>query len=168
MPSNDPKFNGFTTATPDQLTSFKNNAEINHNKLHTVITNREDWPDDPSGVTLMKNKVLNSALEKLVMFGVHHMAAGTKKYFYLGDGCMGCGICRQVCPTGKIDIKSDRPDWQPNKNCYMCYTCLNYCPTKAIQIHSKYYMKSYTQKNGRYHHPDVVYKDISSLNSGRE
>ncbi|MHB1394289.1 MAG: EFR1 family ferrodoxin [Clostridia bacterium] len=52
--------------------------------------------------------------------------------------------------------------WKKKAPCFLCYACINYCPMQSIQIKSKKYMKIYTEKNGRYHHPDATVDDISA------
>lgn len=63
--------------------------------------------------------------------------------------------------TFMLTMINKKPVWQKNVKCYLCYTCLNYCPEQAVQIKSKIYMKSYTDKNGRYPHPFATIKDIT-------
>jgi len=58
-----------------------------------------------------------------------------------------------------------KPLWQDERLCYMYYACLNYCPQQSIQVNSKWYMKSYTEKNGRYSHPYATVKDIAVKNN---
>ncbi|MGE5485867.1 MAG: 4Fe-4S dicluster domain-containing protein [Ignavibacteriales bacterium] len=65
----------------------------------------------------------------------------------------GCGVCQRVCPSRKIAPVNKKPVWHTHVRCYMCYACLNYCPQHSVQIKSKVWMKSYTEKNARYFHP---------------
>jgi ferredoxin len=46
--------------------------------------------------------------------------------------------------------------------CHGCFACLNYCPEEPIQVESKWYLKSYAEQNGRYHHPDVPAREIAA------
>lgn len=50
----------------------------------------------------------------------------------LGNSCIGCGKCSQVCPMHNISIESGKPLW--GKNCEFCLACLHACPVKAINI----------------------------------
>jgi len=55
----------------------------------------------------------------------------------------------------------NRPVWKEEVKCFACFACINFCPQKAIQIISKYPIKSFTKTNGRYHHYAINYKDIA-------
>jgi formate hydrogenlyase subunit 6/NADH:ubiquinone oxidoreductase subunit I len=68
-----------------------------------------------------------------------------KDYFYANSKFIGCGTCEKVCLPGKIKMVDKKPVWQRNVKCYFCYAYLNYCPLKAVQIKSKFYMKSYDE-----------------------
>lgn len=81
-----------------------------------------------------------------------------KEIPFLSDyDCTKCGICEQVCPSGKIKIINEKVVWDRLKQCYYCYACFNFCPTQSIFVGKKY-----TQKSGRYHHPDITYDEISA------
>jgi flavodoxin len=38
----------------------------------------------------------------------------------------------------------------------------SFCPKQSIQIKSKWYLRSYTEQNGRYHPPEIAANDIAS------
>lgn len=90
------------------------------------------------------------------------------KGFYTSDACIGCGICRQVCPCGNITFSGKRPTW--NHACEGCNACVVYCPKKAIQFKTpEAYAKLdnlITRKLGlpdsrtRYHNPYVTAADL--------
>ena len=81
------------------------------------------------------------------------------KYF-TDNTFTGCGKCEKVCLTGKIKMEDSKPFCQKNVICYYCYACFNFCPEQAILV------KYYTDKKGRYHHPDVSMKDIAGQKTG--
>lgn len=60
-----------------------------------------------------------------------------------------------------MKIINKKPEWQNDVKCYFCYACINYCPAQAAQIKTKWYMKSYTNQNGRYPHPYAIVNDIA-------
>jgi NAD-dependent dihydropyrimidine dehydrogenase PreA subunit len=82
--------------------------------------------------------------------------------FYHDETCTGCGVCRRVCLAGKVQMVDDRPVWQAGVGCHGCFACLSYCPELSIQVRSKWYLRSYTEQNGRYHHPEVTAREIAA------
>ncbi|MCM1319098.1 MAG: 4Fe-4S dicluster domain-containing protein [Muribaculaceae bacterium] len=51
--------------------------------------------------------------------------------WHVGDKCMTCGKCGQICPVGNISYDdSGRPIW--HDNCLSCCACFHGCPTRAI------------------------------------
>lgn len=90
------------------------------------------------------------------------------KGFYSSDVCIGCEICRKVCPCKNITFSEKRPVW--NHACEGCNACVAYCPTKAIQFKTPdAYLELdniITRKLGlpptrtRYHHPYVTAADL--------
>jgi NAD-dependent dihydropyrimidine dehydrogenase PreA subunit/flavodoxin len=81
--------------------------------------------------------------------------------FYYDQECTGCGVCERVCLAGKVQMVDGRPLWQEAVKCHGCFACLSFCPEESIQVRSKWYLKSYTEQNGRYHHPAIAAKDIA-------
>jgi ferredoxin len=81
--------------------------------------------------------------------------------FYYDETCTGCGVCENVCLAEKVQMVDGRPVWQEAVKCHGCFACLNFCPEESIQIKSKWYLKSYTDQNGRYHHPEITANDIA-------
>ena len=162
MGGNDPKLNVFTVPTKDELGALEKNVLQKLKKIQKIILNKESYhDDDKSGVTFSRSRVLNYILERLIPLMTHLITPMIKKYFYADSKCTGCGICEKVCPSQKIKMDDNKPVWQRNVDCYLCYACLNYCPSKAIQIYSKFWMKSYTTEKGRYPHPYATVKDIA-------
>lgn len=85
--------------------------------------------------------------------------------FYSDSKCTGCGICEKVCLSNKINIVNKRPVWQKDVICYQCQACINYCPDQSIQQKSTWFMKSYSDQNGRYHNPEVTVNDLAGQKS---
>jgi ferredoxin len=81
--------------------------------------------------------------------------------FYFDAKCTGCGMCEKVCLAQRIKMVAERPVWQKEVKCYGCFACLNFCPEQSVQIKSTWYLKSHTNENGRYHHPEITAKDIA-------
>ncbi len=72
--------------------------------------------------------------------------------FTVDEKCNQCGVCEKVCPAKNISIVDGKPVW--NHTCEQCFACLQWCPQKAIQCGKK------TPGYERYHHPEVVLKDV--------
>jgi ferredoxin/flavodoxin len=82
--------------------------------------------------------------------------------FYVDERCAGCGVCEQICLSGKLRLVQGRPVWAEDVQCHGCFACLNYCPEQAVQVASRWYLKSHTETTGRYHHPRVTAADIAA------
>ena len=78
-----------------------------------------------------------------------------KLEFLLGEDCTGCGICQDVCLSGRVRMEKGKPVWPMDSPCYYCYACFNFCPVQAIGV------KNYTKKEGRYHFPGISAEDIA-------
>ena len=80
---------------------------------------------------------------------------------YCDERCAGCGVCEDVCLAEKVQMVEGRPVWQEAVKCHGCFACLNFCPEESIQVESRWYLRSYTEQNGRYHHPEIAARDIA-------
>jgi heterodisulfide reductase subunit A-like polyferredoxin len=58
-------------------------------------------------------------------------AAGAHKIYYIGHDCMGCQVCRMMCPANAIDYGDDRNEIDQEK-CQHCGTCYRECPISVI------------------------------------
>jgi ferredoxin len=72
--------------------------------------------------------------------------------FTVSDACTSCGICKDICPAGNIDLVDGRPVWK--HRCELCCGCIHLCPTQAIQAGKK------TAGRERYHNPGVSVADL--------
>lgn len=90
------------------------------------------------------------------------------KGFYTSEACIGCEICRKVCPCKNITFSDRHPVW--NHACEGCNACVVYCPTKAVQFKTpEAYIKlnniisrklGLPKKRTRYHNPYVSAVDL--------
>lgn len=90
------------------------------------------------------------------------------KGFYVSGACVGCQLCRKVCPCNNITFPENRPVW--NHACEGCNACVVYCPTKAIQFKTpEAHVKldnpvsrrlGLPESRTRYHNPYVTAADL--------
>lgn len=90
------------------------------------------------------------------------------KGFYTSDACVGCGVCKNVCPLQNITLEDKHPVW--HHDCHGCMACVSYCPTKAIQFKTpEEYLQLNTiisnrlglpEKRKRYHNPYIKAADL--------
>ena len=50
--------------------------------------------------------------------------------FAVTGGCIGCGICTEVCPRGNYSLTSTGV--KTEGDCDFCFACIHNCPQKAI------------------------------------
>ena len=59
------------------------------------------------------------------------------------NGCIGCGVCQKVCPSGAINfVKNEKGKvisytFDMNK-CIFCGNCKYYCPVGAVKMTGEY------------------------------
>ena len=53
---------------------------------------------------------------------------------FSADGCVGCGLCEQLCPNRNITIRNGVPVF--GSSCELCLSCLNNCPENAIDYNN--------------------------------
>lgn len=89
--------------------------------------------------------------------------SGTGQTFYrVTDDCIGCGICKRICPAGCIELQGQRAVHIPG-NCQMCMACIHHCPENAIQL-------TIPEKNpkARYHNEHIRLTEIIRANEQHE
>ena len=74
------------------------------------------------------------------------------KGFNVNDKCIGCKMCKSICPVDNIKMVNDKPVWLGK--CTDCMACINICPKEAINIGNK------TLKKNRYRNPFIEVKEL--------
>jgi NAD-dependent dihydropyrimidine dehydrogenase PreA subunit/flavodoxin len=115
--------------------------------IRNVIKNKGKYPENDSS-PFFKNFMGN-------LFGFLTGVTQTQIKFYNDETCTGCGICEKVCLSGRVKMNNKKPEWQKSVNCYYCFACFNFCPEQSVLL------KNYTDKKGRYIHPEISVKDIA-------
>ena len=54
------------------------------------------------------------------------------RVFVYSDLCVGCGICRDICPAGAISLEEIAV--VDSERCTGCRLCLDQCPRGAISL----------------------------------
>ena len=52
----------------------------------------------------------------------------------IGRDCVGCGVCRDICPAKTIRIEKGKAVID-RKNCIRCFCCQEFCPKSAMVVH---------------------------------
>ncbi|MFX0011489.1 MAG: EFR1 family ferrodoxin [Candidatus Hermodarchaeota archaeon] len=138
---------GYSADSESENQIIIDQAKTEVNKILDFVRNQK------SNLITSELARLDSHTEKLNA-DFHQSVLESDKKFYVDEKCTGCGICEQVCPVKNIEIIGSKPKWI--HQCQQCLACINYCPEEAIQFGRK------TLKSGRYHHPDISYKELSN------
>ena len=87
------------------------------------------------------------SLQTAAMYPSYARGRSTRP-FVVTDGCIGCGLCPEICPCGAITLAGGQPLWT-KPQCVRCLACLHRCPTGAI------HWKKPGEDQGRYFNPRV-------------
>ena len=87
------------------------------------------------------------------------------------DECLGCGICKRMCPTKcitMVDAADDKGKTvsRPQVNlgrCMMCGYCAEYCPVNAMIVTPDYELAAYTREELIYGPRKLAWKNPTPL-----
>ncbi|HEX9914337.1 MAG TPA: EFR1 family ferrodoxin [Candidatus Bathyarchaeia archaeon] len=157
--------------TPEKIARLESEAQRRIDSIQRIVVGREAHRDEdlssvtpPPGFLVPFLPLINLLVPVLLPLG---KLAESKFDFYTDSKCTGCGLCETVCLAQKIEVVDGKPVWPKGARCFGCFACLNFCPEQSIQIRSKWYLKSYTEQNGRYHHPSITAHDVAEQKTRR-
>ncbi len=90
--------------------------------------------------------------KKIMYNGWKYLFKNKDKGFNVNDKCIGCEMCKSICPVDNIKMINNKPVWLGN--CTDCMACINICPKEAINIGNK------TIKKNRYRNPFIEVKEL--------
>jgi Pyruvate/2-oxoacid:ferredoxin oxidoreductase delta subunit/flavodoxin len=151
--------------TPEKIARLEAEAQRRLDSLHGIIVGREAHRDEDLGGIAPPPGFMVPFMPLISLLGPVLLPLGklaeSRFDFYTDSRCNGCGLCETMCLARKIEVVDGKPLWPRGAKCFGCFACLNYCPQQSIQIRSSWYLKSYTEQNGRYHHPSITAHDIA-------
>ncbi|MBK5242873.1 EFR1 family ferrodoxin [Clostridium sp.] len=74
------------------------------------------------------------------------------KAFNVNEQCIGCEMCKKICPVDDIQMVEGKPKWLGK--CTDCMACINICPKEAINIGKG------TLKKNRYKNPYINVQEL--------
>ncbi|MBN1891883.1 MAG: EFR1 family ferrodoxin [Clostridiales bacterium] len=163
MCDNEARHKGYIVPSDEDIKTTEKDVLLKIDSFAETVKDKKTSRPADTGVTQPSGKTrLTSFLIERTVLTCMNLAehTGGAQYFCADDHCNGCGICENVCLSGKITMKDKRPVWQKNVFCTMCFACLNFCPKRAVQINDIPGVPSFTRENGRYPHPYAFAGDI--------
>lgn len=128
---------------------YKKSEKTIKNIVKIVLSKQSTGPLGPG---LFERIVLKSKKQSEKVMTIRQKFLEYDSGFNYNQDCNSCGTCVKVCPVQNIHLESGHPVWV--HKCQQCTACIQWCPNSSINFYDK------TQKRKRYHHKDVVLKDM--------
>ena len=90
--------------------------------------------------------------KRIIYTGWKNLYRNKDKGFNVNDKCIGCEMCKVICPVDNVNMINNKPIWLGN--CTDCMACINICPKEAINIGNT------TLKKNRYRNPYIEVKEL--------
>ncbi len=123
---------GYNIVNADKQRTILNNAEVEIDKIMSMIMRRENVEYIKKGKKAFLTPITGYAYRR-----TNH----TKKFFAT-QKCNGCKQCERSCPCNAIHMIGGKPMWEGE--CTFCLKCMNECKQSAIQY------GRFTEKRDRY------------------
>ena len=116
---------GMTPETPDEVKTFGDVASLILGDFERVVERRslQFGGDGKNPAKRLFSKIAGALLRTKPV---------VKK-----DECVGCGVCRDVCPAKTIVIKGKLAKIK-RKDCIRCFCCQEFCPKSAMKVHRSF------------------------------
>lgn len=101
--------------------------------------------------------VFNKILSLLSCIFISGFEKHISKLFYINKACIGCGVCKTVCPTNNIELVTNEGLPTYGNNCSACLSCIHNCPQNAIQMRVQ-------RSKARFRNPEVLLDEIEQSN----
>ena len=116
---------GMTPATPDEVKTFGDVNSLILGDFERVVERRslQFSGDGKSPAKKLFSRIAGALLRTKPV---------VKK-----DECVGCGVCRDVCPAKTIVIKGKLAKIK-RRDCIRCFCCQEFCPKSAMKVHRSF------------------------------
>jgi NADH-quinone oxidoreductase subunit F len=84
-----------------------------------------------STITQFKDEYLAHVVDGVCPTG---QCQAFRKYVVREEKCVGCGLCRKVCPVHAINGSTKKTHTIDTKKCIRCHSCVPACKFDAIQV----------------------------------
>ena len=122
--------------------------------LKAIELNEDIIKDFIEVIKKQEVKKVNYKSKKILYKAWKNLFKNKDKAFNVNDKCIGCEMCKAICPVDNIKMMNNKPIWLGN--CTDCMACINICPKEAINIGNK------TLKKNRYRNPFIEVGELIS------